>query len=126
MAAFPQNPAPVLIVDDDDDGRDAMAFMLELEGFTVRTATNGAEGLREMRVQPMPCVVLLDLHMPVMDGAGFREEQRKSRDLMAVPVILYSAHSDVRSAAEQLGIRAYFQKPADLTKVVALIRRWAT
>ena len=117
--------APVLIVDDDEDCREAMALMLELEGFTVRTASNGEDGLREMGRQPAPCAVLLDLHMPVMDGFRFREKQLSSPDLMAVPVILYSGHDDLRSAAERLGIKAYFAKPTEPKTVVALLRRWA-
>jgi CheY-like chemotaxis protein len=99
--------------------------MLELEGFTVRTASNGEDALREMRNHPRPSIVLLDLHMPGMDGFGFRREQLKSPDLMAVPVVLYSAHDDLRAAADELGIKAYFQKPADPKNVVALLRRWA-
>jgi CheY-like chemotaxis protein len=86
----------------------------------------GLGALEEMRREPLPCVVLLDLHMPVMDGFGFRAEQVKHPDLMAIPVVLYSGHNDVRAAAKQMGIEAFFQKPFDITAVLTLVGRYTT
>jgi DNA-binding response OmpR family regulator len=116
---------PVLIIEDNADLRDGFELSLQLEGFDVRTAADGATGLIEMRREPLPCVVVLDLHMPDMDGFEFREEQRKDPALMAIPVIIYSGHHDVAGAAAEMGIEAYFQKPFDTTEILSLIRRYS-
>jgi CheY-like chemotaxis protein len=117
---------PVLIVDDNADVRDSLQFVLRLAGYDVRTASNGVEGLVEMRRQPAPCAVLLDLHMPVMNGFEFREQQSKDAELAAIPVIIFSGHHDVAEAADRLGIEAYFQKPFEVDEILELIRRYST
>jgi CheY-like chemotaxis protein len=115
---------PVLIVEDTDDVRDVLEILVRLEGFEVRTARDGQEALVEMRREPAPCVVLLDLHMPVMDGYEFRAQQRLDATLMQVPVILYSGDHDVARAAATMGVEGYFQKPFDTAAIVALINRY--
>lgn len=119
-------PKPILIIDDNDDVRDVLGLALRLEGFDVRTARDGREGLAEMERDPRPCAVLLDLHMPGMDGFEFRAAQRQRSDLMEIPVLLYSGHHDVAQAAARMGIEAYFQKPFDIDQIVTLIDRYAS
>jgi DNA-binding NtrC family response regulator len=114
-----------LIVEDNADVRESLEMALRLEGFDVRSAGNGAEGLVEMRREPAPCAVLLDLHMPQMSGFEFRAEQVKHPDLLAIPVLLFSGHHDVADAAAEMGIAAYFQKPFDIDQIVDLLRRYA-
>jgi CheY-like chemotaxis protein len=70
----------VLVVEDDSATRQLLVTCLQLEGFTVETATNGVEGLQHMR-HHLPCVVLLDLMMPVMNGEQFRCAQLKDPSL---------------------------------------------
>jgi two-component system, chemotaxis family, chemotaxis protein CheY len=117
---------PILIVDDHDDVRESLEMLIQIEGFAVRTARNGLEALEEMRRKPTPCVVLLDLHMPVMDGFAFRAEQRKHADLMAIPVVIFSGHHDVKAAASKLGIEAFFGKPFEIEDVMTLVSRYTT
>src|SRR6185295_12106738 len=64
----------VLVVDDDADVRTMMSTLLVLEGYHVLTAENGEQALAAMR-RRHPCVVLLDIMMPVMDGWQFRRQQ---------------------------------------------------
>jgi DNA-binding NtrC family response regulator len=115
---------PVLIVDDNDDVREAFEVALELRGFTVRAARNGAEGLRELRRQPTPCAVLLDLHMPDMDGFQFREAQLEDPALMSIPVLLFSGDHNVAAAAARMGIEAFFQKPLGVDEITEFLRRY--
>ena len=63
-----------LIVEDDPDIRDFMQLLLSTSGYETMTAANGEQALDLMR-QRKPCIVLLDLMMPVMDGFGFRARQ---------------------------------------------------
>ena len=63
----------VLLVEDDLDIRQSMRFLLELDGFKVVTAANGAQALSQLRRGLRPCVILLDLMMPIMDGFEFRK-----------------------------------------------------
>lgn len=90
--------ACVLIVEDDEDVRDFMDVLFRASGFETMTAANGAIGL-EMMQHRRPCVVLLDLMMPVMDGWTFRKRQLADAALAGVPVICLTAMyspSDVR------------------------------
>ena len=74
----------VLIVDDDNDVRSALAELLEEEGFSVEGAANGREALALLRGGTVhPAVILLDLMMPGMDGWDFRHEQMRDPKLAA-------------------------------------------
>lgn len=63
-------PAAVLVVDDDDDIREVLRALLEDEGYEVEEARHGEEALRILRSSRRPYVALLDLRMPILDGAG--------------------------------------------------------
>jgi CheY-like chemotaxis protein len=123
----PTNDArPVLVVDDNEDVRDALALVLQGEGFAVDTAKDGRDALARLHEQPQPCLVILDLHMPEFDGRAFRAAQRADSGLMRIPVILFSGEHDLAAAASSMGIEAYFKKPFDPEAIVALVRRYAT
>src|SRR4029077_9863136 len=72
----PTLPHRILLVDDDVDGRDAIAHFLEMEGADVAVAADGKEALNALRADPRRCLILLDLEMPGMDGREFRRQQR--------------------------------------------------
>src|SRR4051794_37547968 len=59
---------PVMVVEDDPDIREAVQMILEEEGYSVVTACNGAEAEAELAKMDDPCLMLLDLMMPVMSG----------------------------------------------------------
>src|SRR5262249_61527368 len=65
----------VLLIEDDEDIRNAMRQVLELEGYVVVPAGNGREGLVALAQHGEPCVILLDLMMPVMNGWEFLAER---------------------------------------------------
>ena len=88
----------ILIVDDDEDIRLALAEALEDEGYQVRTAANGKEALALLRSSPPPCLILLDLMMPVMNGWEFREQQLGDPALAEIPVYVISAAGNVAGA----------------------------
>jgi CheY-like chemotaxis protein len=81
----------VLIVDDDRDIREALSLILEEEGCVVREASNGREALSLLRHEALPCLVFLDLMMPVMDGWQFLDEREKDERLRQLPVVVLTA-----------------------------------
>jgi CheY-like chemotaxis protein len=111
----------VLIVDDDADGREALERLLRFAGYAVACCGNGGEALECLRsAERLPDVILLDAMMPVMDGAGFRKEQKKDRALAAIPVVVVSAQGDLQAT---LDAEAYLDKPLEFRSLVETLDR---
>mgnify|MGYP000892810154 FL=1 len=118
------SPAALMIVEDDADISEALAEALEDHGHTVIVAADGQEALDKLRAAAvLPRLILLDLMMPVMDGWQFRAAQRQDANLAEIPVVLLSAHVDVRRAAGELGAIAWLRKPVDLQALLAIVTR---
>jgi CheY-like chemotaxis protein len=101
---------PLLLVEDDQDTRDAIQCLLETEGLDVVTAANGRDALAQLDAGLEPCLIVLDLYMPVMDGFGFRRMQLTRAEWARVPVLLYSNGHEARRAARELGIEMHLAK----------------
>ena len=115
----------VLIVDDDADVRDAIAEVLEDGNYRPLRAENGEIALQRLRAAaPMPCVILLDVMMPVMDGAEFRDRQRGDESLRAIPVIVLSAHAEGGRSAQRMHAQAFLKKPVDLVELLKAVERF--
>jgi CheY-like chemotaxis protein len=112
----------ILIVEDDDDIREALTQILELEGYPVRSAGNGREALDVIEKEPVPCVILLDLMMPVMDGWQFRSEQLKDPRAAKVPVVVISADASVHQKAASLGAASVLPKPISLDRLLRAVQ----
>jgi CheY-like chemotaxis protein len=113
----------LLLVEDDYDVRTAMQAVLELEGFRLLTAEDGSQALDRLHQEPPPCLILLDLTMPVSDGRDFRRRQLQEPDLAAIPTVLFSAHEGIAQRARELGIAEYLSKPADVDALADVIAR---
>jgi CheY-like chemotaxis protein len=113
----------LLIVEDDADIRETLGEALELAGYTVTLAENGADALERLRRDdtPLPAVILLDLMMPVMDGFAFRSEQRRDPRLAEIPVIVITAgtHADATAISADFVMR----KPIAMPKLLDVIAR---
>lgn len=107
------NPARsvVLVVEDDVDVRESLADSIRDEGYEVATAANGLEALEWLQDNPAPCLILLDLWMPVMSGEDFRAAQLQDPSLASIPVIIISAATDAAKRASLLGARRCLTKP---------------
>jgi CheY-like chemotaxis protein len=113
-------PCPgVLLVEDDPDIRDTVRDLLVDEGYAVQTAVNGRHGLEVLEKNGQPCLILLDMMMPVMDGAGFLAEIRQ-RQLNTCPVIIVSAVAH-RSEPGTVG---FIRKPIDLDALLTLVKQY--
>lgn len=109
----------MLVVEDDRDIREAVAAMLEAEGYVVLTAGNGDEALKVL-AKGLPCVVLLDLMMPVMNGWDFMKAMGEDKRLEDIPVVVCSAYSE-RPAK---GVRRVLKKPLDVNKILAAVAEY--
>ncbi len=112
-------PKTVLLVEDNDETREGVSTLLQLEGYMVVIARDGDEGLAHLRRGLDPCVILLDLMMPGrMDGLAFRRQQLHDPRLAAIPVIVCSGHDEVKRKAAELGISVFCQKPLEIEELL--------
>ena len=114
----------VLIVDDDSDIRDMLKLFLSHKGYQIATAENGAEALELLgQARRLPGLILLDLMMPVMSGAEFRDEQRRDEALAAIPVAVISAAENLQEKAPELNADEYLPKPIDFAALLEVVER---
>lgn len=114
--------ATVFIVEDDLDTREMLGRFLELEGYRVESAANGKLALERLGAGVGPCVILLDLMMPVMDGWQFRQAQVRDAALADIPVIVVSAAG--RDRFERIEANAYLSKPVDLDELLGCVTQF--
>jgi len=110
----------ILIVEDDKDLRDSLCEALELEGYAAVCVENGQEALNHLATGARPCLILLDLMMPVMDGWTFRQELLKDQTLASIPVIVMTAATPARVAAVAAQVVLY--KPLHMAKVMNVVQ----
>jgi CheY-like chemotaxis protein len=115
----------IFVVDDDKDIRESLLQVLEDEGYTAHGASNGVEALVLLRdlvvAARRPCVILLDLMMPVMDGWAFRAEQLGDPQLAPIPVVVLTADGHAREKAARLSACAGLAKPIGLAQLLAAV-----
>jgi CheY-like chemotaxis protein len=114
--------ASILVVDDDETIRETVAEALQLDGFHVETARNGAEALAVVRAR-CPSGIVLDLMMPIMDGWQFLERCRDGQLCRGIPVVVMSAYSKLPAEAAKLGVKGCIAKPFDLDVLIGAIER---
>src|SRR5262245_43269522 len=123
MGATHTDDRCVLIVEDDENVRGALAAFLEGEGHRVLEAADGAEALERLRAEPV-CLVLLDLWMPRMNGWEFRAEQVKDEALAGVPVVVITADHAAAQKVATLGVNGYMTKPIEFPELLGYIDRF--
>jgi CheY-like chemotaxis protein len=110
----------VLIVEDDRDTREMLGHFLELEGFAVHTAANGELALKALQGD-RPCVILLDLMMPVMNGWQFRQAQAHHPAYSGIPVVVVTAAGS-RADIPPIEAHGWLAKPLDLERLLETIQ----
>jgi two-component system response regulator MprA len=120
MHNAPKAKELLLVVDDDDDFRGSLAEALELEGYLVAEATNGAQALEWLREGERPAAVLLDLWMPTMDGWQLRHALEKGGYSDVAVVVLTAARTQ---DAEMLRVGEVLEKPFTMPQLVAALKR---
>lgn len=114
----------ILVVDDYRDNRDLLTQMLRLHGYHVLTATNGHEALL-ITEATTPCLVLMDLAMPVMDGWTATAAIKQTPTLATIPIVAVSGNGtwEDRERAVMAGCADYLEKPIDYTQLMTLVSR---
>lgn len=115
---------PVLVVEDNNDVREMIRVLLELEGYTVVTAADGTDAIATLRRGLNPCVIILDLTMPGKDGYQVRQEQLQDSALAAIPVIVCSGDIEVAAKAKALGAVGYYHKPIEVDGFLGIVARY--
>ncbi len=108
------------MVDDDEDIREAICGVLQAEGYTTLVAENGERALEVIDRGRRPCVVLLDLMMPVMSGWEFMKAVTGKDEFDDLPVVVVSAFSDLPA----LGARRVLKKPLDVEQLLAAVAEY--
>lgn len=111
----------VLAVDDDPSILDLMSDILEGEGYRVLRAQNGVEALRVLEGD-RPCVVLLDMRMPTLDGWGFATAMHDRG--LRYPIVVVTAAENARAWAAEVGAEAYLAKPFQLADLLRVVERF--
>ena len=113
----------VLVVEDEPDIRDLLAFHLERDGYQVTRATTGPEALRQLRAAP-PDLVILDLMLPELDGLEVCRRLRADPATATLPVIMLTAKGDEvdRVVGLELGADDYVVKPFSPKEMLARVR----
>jgi len=120
MTSMHTEPEHILVVEDDKDLRESLCEALRFEGYQVICAEHGEAALRHLSTGAKPCVILLDLMMPVMDGWTFRSEILKDQALAAIPVVVMTAASPAR--ARSVPSATVLQKPLQMDAVVEVVQ----
>jgi two-component system chemotaxis response regulator CheY len=107
----------VLVVEDEEDLRELLRSALEMSGYSVVTAQDGQDALRKLDEHGSPCLILLDLVMPEMNGWQFLHEFRQRPEHTSVPVIV---HSSATPRAPE-GVTRVVQKPMSLEHLLNLV-----
>ena len=114
----------VLVVEDDIDIREALQEVLEVHGYVVLTASHGGVALEKLTLLQHPCVILLDLMMPVMDGFQFLEVLERRGEAHEWPVVVLSANRDIERARTLPGVASVLSKPFELDDLLERVKRF--
>ena len=120
--ATESNQPLILIIDDDQKTRAMLTTLLALQGYAVQSARDGKEGLALLQEHP-PKLILLDLKMPRMSGAQFREaQQRLPKPLAEIPVVIISGVAGAEEEGERLRAIDFIAKPINDTVLLDAVR----
>jgi CheY-like chemotaxis protein len=111
----------ILIIEDEIEIRENLKALLELEGYRVFTALHGRDGLEVLRQMPRPCLILLDLLMPVMTGEELLEAMTAEDGLATIPVCVVSGVAEKPKVAKGL---PFVKKPIDFEGLLKFVRQY--
>ncbi|HEY8516724.1 MAG TPA: response regulator [Candidatus Binatia bacterium] len=113
---------PVLVVEDTPDSREVLGMLLESEGYRVAYAVDGQDALEQLEAGLRPCLIVLDVAMPRMNGIEFRRVQASDERFRDIPVILYSAVHEITWLYPTLDV-PLVHKPIDVDHVLQMVEK---
>lgn len=117
----------VMIVDDDAEIRLTIQDVLEFEGYTVLAAENGKDALtnlESLKPSEFPCVIILDIMMPVMDGLTFLREIKTKPFLSQIPIIVSTAMRDESALGAIANEHDILKKPMNIDDILELVKKY--
>lgn len=114
--------AHVLIVENDDDTREAMESLLRMSGYTVESSIDGLDALDRLRECPRPCVMTLDIRMPLLDGKAVLEQMSHDQKLRNIPVIVTTGSVPDAKRCDYANVRAVLVKPFAWDALLSVIQ----
>ncbi|MBV8208305.1 MAG: response regulator [Acidobacteria bacterium] len=114
----------ILVADDNEANRELVTIILEREGYRVIGAANGREAL-DLFQQQKPDLVLLDIHMPEMNGYDAVRAMRAQSPVRVLPMVALTASAMPGDSDEAMshGFDAYLAKPYEISTVIALVKQ---
>ena len=114
----------ILVVEDYDDVRHLMKFLLESYGYQVTEAADGVEAVESIR-EPFPDLILMDISMPRMDGLAATKAIRKLDGASEIPVIAVTAFGNqYYERAIEAGCNTLINKPVDFENIKLLLNQY--
>jgi two-component system cell cycle response regulator DivK len=113
-------PKKILVVEDLADIRKMMKIMVELYGYEVIEARDGSEAVHQVR-EHHPSLVLMDLAMPLMNGAEAARAIKDMEDCSEIPIIAVTAYRTMDQEALDAGCEQVIHKPVDFLKLKTLL-----
>jgi CheY-like chemotaxis protein len=110
----------VLVLEDEEDARAFLTQILQFEGFRVVALSNGAEAVDYLTRSEVPCLILMEIRMPVMDGRQFRAALLQDARLADIPVVIVTALDP--SVATGMSALRVFRKPIDVDALLSVVR----
>src|SRR5436190_17129071 len=121
MAMPSSRQGAILVIDDEEIMREILETLLTREGYTVRLASSGAEGLELARALPFDAAVV-DIMMPGLDGIATLDELKRMDEDLAVVIITAYASVGIAISAMKAGAFDYITKPSKNDEVLVVIR----
>ena len=113
----------VLVVDDEPAIRQLLEDLLSAEGHAVLSATDGRSALQQLHSGARPCVILLDLMMPLLDGWQTAQQLRGDPELRTIPFAVIAANPRYEADAYRMGAAAWLGKPLDIAALLETVEQ---
>lgn len=113
----------ILIADDDSEMLEILSSMLEDEGYTVLRAENGQEAV-DLARKELPALVMLDIHMPKMDGLTACKEIKSDKVTKGVPVVMLTVEGSINEIQQAIsyGAKTYITKPSSKAEILKVVK----
>lgn len=113
----------ILLADDDTEMQEMLASLLEAEGYKVIKAGDGEEAV-ELAKKELPSLIMLDIHMPRMDGLTACREIKTDKVIKTIPVVMLTVEGSVREIQQAIdyGAKTYITKPSSREEILNVVR----
>lgn len=113
----------ILVADDDAEMQEMLCAMLEDAGYTMVKAENGAEAV-EMARRELPALIMLDIHMPKMDGLQACKAIKTDQVTKSIPVVMLTVEGSIKEIEQAIsyGAETYITKPSSRAEILKIVK----